>query len=76
MTARPGRVFTELAIDAPYPRGDAFRTSPEYAAFAAASPKRFRGSDRRARHERVAARHEADASARAAQLRLHRCRSR
>jgi len=33
MTPRPGRVFTELAIDAPYPRGERFRTSAEYAAF-------------------------------------------
>jgi len=32
MAARPGRVFTELAIDAPYPRGQDFRTSAEYAA--------------------------------------------
>jgi len=32
MAARPGRVFTELAIDAPYPRGQNFRTSAEYAA--------------------------------------------
>ncbi|MGO9397515.1 MAG: ABC transporter ATP-binding protein [Xanthobacteraceae bacterium] len=32
MAARPGRVFTELAVDAPYPRDDNFRTSPEYAA--------------------------------------------
>jgi NitT/TauT family transport system ATP-binding protein len=32
MAARPGRVFTELAIDAPYPRDHNFRTSPEYAA--------------------------------------------
>jgi NitT/TauT family transport system ATP-binding protein len=32
MTPRPGRVFTELVIDAPYPRGDDFRTSAEYAA--------------------------------------------
>ena len=32
MTRRPGRVFTELAIDAPYPREEAFRTSAEYAA--------------------------------------------
>ncbi len=31
MTARPGRVFTEIKIDAPYPRGN-FRTSAEYAA--------------------------------------------
>src|SRR2546421_665179 len=33
MTPRPGRVLTELAIDAPYPRGQDFRTSAEYAGF-------------------------------------------
>jgi NitT/TauT family transport system ATP-binding protein len=33
MAARPGRVFTELAIDTPYPRDQNFRTSAEYAAF-------------------------------------------
>ncbi len=33
MAARPGRVFTEIAIDAPYPRDQDFRTSAEYAAF-------------------------------------------
>ncbi len=33
MTSRPGRVFAEIAIDAPYPRDDAFRTSPDYAGF-------------------------------------------
>ena len=33
MAARPGRVFTELKIDAPYPRDRDFRTSAEYAAF-------------------------------------------
>ena len=33
MTPRPGRVFTELTIDAPYPRSEAFRTSPEYATY-------------------------------------------
>ena len=32
MAARPGRIFTELAIDAPYPRDAGFRTSPDYAA--------------------------------------------
>jgi NitT/TauT family transport system ATP-binding protein len=32
MAARPGRVFTELKIDAPYPRDQNFRTSAEYAA--------------------------------------------
>jgi NitT/TauT family transport system ATP-binding protein len=33
MTPRPGRVFTQIAIDAPYPRDEYFRTSPEYAGF-------------------------------------------
>jgi NitT/TauT family transport system ATP-binding protein len=33
MAARPGRVFSELTIDAPYPRDQGFRTSAEYAAF-------------------------------------------
>ena len=33
MVARPGRVFTELAIGQPYPRDSSFRTSAEYAAF-------------------------------------------
>ena len=32
MTPRPGRVFSELAIDAPYPRDERFRTSPAYVA--------------------------------------------
>jgi len=32
MTPRPGRVFTELAIDAPHPRDERFRTSAAYAA--------------------------------------------
>ena len=30
MTSRPGRVFTELLIDAPYPRDERFRTSADY----------------------------------------------
>ena len=33
MTPRPGRVFKELVIDAPYPRQERFRTSAEYAAY-------------------------------------------
>jgi len=33
MTPRPGRVFTQSAIDGPYPRDERFRTSPEYAGF-------------------------------------------
>jgi NitT/TauT family transport system ATP-binding protein len=31
MTPRPGRLFAELAVDAPYPRDESFRTSAEYA---------------------------------------------
>lgn len=34
MAARPGRVMSELTVDTPYPRSEAFRTSPEYAAHA------------------------------------------
>src|SRR6202045_5488832 len=30
MTPRPGQVFAELAIEAPYPRDESFRTSTEY----------------------------------------------
>jgi NitT/TauT family transport system ATP-binding protein len=30
MAARPGRVMADLAVDAPYPRDEHFRTSPEY----------------------------------------------
>jgi NitT/TauT family transport system ATP-binding protein len=33
LTPRPGRVFTELAIDAPYPRDERFRTSADYAGY-------------------------------------------
>lgn len=33
MAARPGRVISELEIDAPYPRGEDFRTSSEYAGY-------------------------------------------
>jgi NitT/TauT family transport system ATP-binding protein len=36
MAPRPGRVVDEVAIDAPYPRDMAFRTSPAYAAHALA----------------------------------------
>jgi len=31
MAARPGRVVEDLAVDAPYPRGEDFRTSADYA---------------------------------------------
>jgi len=33
MTPRPGRVYAEVEIDAPYPRTESFRTSSEYAGF-------------------------------------------
>src|SRR3712207_2464115 len=33
MAARPGRVVAEIPIDAPYPRDEAFRTSPTYNVF-------------------------------------------
>lgn len=34
MAARPGRIIKEIKIDAPYPRGIDWRTSPKYAAVA------------------------------------------
>jgi NitT/TauT family transport system ATP-binding protein len=33
MTPRPGRVFTEVVVDAPHPRDQRFRTSAEYAGY-------------------------------------------
>ncbi|MCX2724261.1 ABC transporter ATP-binding protein [Roseibium salinum] len=33
MAARPGRIVSDSAIDAPYPRGDDFRTSAVYSGF-------------------------------------------
>ena len=33
MAARPGRIFSELAVDAPYPRDQNFRTSAQYGSF-------------------------------------------
>jgi NitT/TauT family transport system ATP-binding protein len=33
MSSRPGRIIGEVGIDAPYPRGDAFRTSRIYSEF-------------------------------------------
>ncbi|HUZ71976.1 MAG TPA: ABC transporter ATP-binding protein [Stellaceae bacterium] len=33
MSARPGQIIGDLAIDTPYPRGDAFRTAPAYNEF-------------------------------------------
>ena len=50
MTARPGRVFTELAIDAPYPRDERFRTSR---AICGVLPAGLRGARRRASRPRA-----------------------
>ena len=33
MTPRPGRIFADLMIDAPFPRDESFRTSAEYAGY-------------------------------------------
>jgi NitT/TauT family transport system ATP-binding protein len=30
MAARPGRIIADLAVDAPYPRDDLYRTSADY----------------------------------------------
>src|SRR3989441_5964805 len=38
LSSHPGRVFTELSIDAPYPRHEGFRTSAEYGAFCRLAP--------------------------------------
>ncbi len=43
MAARPGRVFAEIAVDAPYPRDDSFRTS---AALRATLPRKASGAAR------------------------------
>ena len=36
MSARPGRIAADIAIDAPYPRSEGFRLSPDYARHCAA----------------------------------------
>ena len=54
MGARPGRVLAEVAIDEPYPRDDAFRHSPAFAAHCAAPVRlRRRGGSRRRRRARA-----------------------
>ena len=47
MTPRPGRVFTELAIDAPYPRDERFRTSADYAGYCRLVSEALAGAMRR-----------------------------
>lgn len=44
MTSRPGRVVRELVVDEAYPRGAAFRTSPECAAHARAASDALRAT--------------------------------
>lgn len=39
MAARPGRVIEEVNVNAPYPRDEDFRTSPEYAAHCRAASR-------------------------------------
>jgi NitT/TauT family transport system ATP-binding protein len=46
MTPRPGSVYTELAIDAPYPRDERFRTSAEYAGFCRKASEALTGAMR------------------------------
>ena len=52
MTPRPGRVFAEIDIDAPYPRDERFRTSAEYAGFCRQVADALSGGQWEARHER------------------------
>ncbi len=44
MTARPGRVFAEIPIPAPYPRDENFRTSAGYAGFCRLVSEALRGA--------------------------------
>jgi NitT/TauT family transport system ATP-binding protein len=44
MSGRPGRIVADLANDAPYPRGDAYRTSPDYHALCAEALKALRAA--------------------------------
>jgi NitT/TauT family transport system ATP-binding protein len=41
MTARPGRVQSQIRIEAPYPRAESFRTSSEYAAICRVTSNRL-----------------------------------
>ena len=41
MTARPGRIRAEIAIEIPYPRGHALRTQPIYDEFCRAASARL-----------------------------------
>jgi len=50
LTARPGRVAAELAIEAPYPRDQNFRTSAEYAAYCRRASTALAQAARAGRH--------------------------
>ncbi len=44
MAARPGRVVQEITVDAPYPRGIAWRTAPRYGEIARAASDALQGT--------------------------------
>ncbi|MDD9908102.1 MAG: ABC transporter ATP-binding protein [Ahrensia sp.] len=44
MAARPGRVIEELAVNAPYPRDEVFRTSADYAAHCRAASEALKAA--------------------------------
>ncbi|MEL6678917.1 MAG: ABC transporter ATP-binding protein [Pseudomonadota bacterium] len=44
MAARPGRVIEEVRVDAPYPRDEVFRTSPDYARHTRAASEALRNA--------------------------------
>ncbi|MEO0542410.1 MAG: ABC transporter ATP-binding protein [Pseudomonadota bacterium] len=44
MAAKPGRVFDEMDVDAPYPRDEAFRTSEQYAGLTRAASTMLRSA--------------------------------
>lgn len=51
MAARPGRVHAELSVPEPYPRDEAFRTSPEYARHTRAASEALAGAMEGAPHD-------------------------
>jgi NitT/TauT family transport system ATP-binding protein len=51
MAARPGRVVGELAIDAPYPRGEEFRTSSPYNQYCRQTSDALHAAMTMARHQ-------------------------
>jgi len=51
MAPRPGRVFRELAVDAAYPRTEAFRTSEEYIAYCRTTSETLAGAMHGVAHE-------------------------